>query len=115
MKTINSFEHLYSLVGNHQVTAQELFNGRTYLGIRGYSEIRLKESFREEILVLLSNMYGGHKKTREAIYRNLKRENRQCWGLERTVCCKRGGKYGMQYVAGQDYVSETRAIRRELS
>ncbi len=115
MKTINSFKHLMRLTGTHQVTAQELLNGQTHLEGKGWSKIQLKPVFMDELLDILSEIYGGRSETKLRIRNNLRWERRQHWGLSRTVVSKRGKRIGMQYITGQDQTWENREIRKALS
>lgn len=114
MKTINSFQQAHDLDKTHQVTAQELLNGRTYISPEGWQNIELTDNFKMQLCNCLSKLYGGRKATKKAIYRHLMNERRQHWGLSRTVIKDYGKGARLVYITGQDQTFEYNAIRTAL-
>ncbi len=114
MKTINSLQQAYDLCKGHQVTAQELINGRAYINGEGWQDIELDSDFKSQLADLLSELYGGHSKTKNAVYNTLKYGTPQHWGLSRTFIEDYGTGAQIKYCAGQDYIWECNAIRTAL-
>jgi len=113
MKTYNYLQDIFNDAGTHQVTAQELLNGRTH--IKGqWQEITLTDELRREICHTLSEMYGGRATTKQRVFSNLMQGRRQHWGLQRTVICDYGKGARLRYIAGQDQVWENNEIRKAL-
>lgn len=116
METFKTLDEIYSATRPHQVTAQELLNGRTHLTDGGWQEIKLSPELRQEICQKLSEQFGGRTNTKERVFRSLMRENRQHWGLSRTVIEKYGERPAyLCYIAGQDQTWENKEIRKVLA
>lgn len=113
MKTYNSLQDIFNDAGTHQVTAQELLNGRSHVCGK-WQEIKLTDELRREICHTLSEMYGGRTATKQRVFRNLMHERRQHWGLQRTVIFDYGKGAHLTYIAGQDQVWENNEIRKAL-
>jgi hypothetical protein len=113
MKTYSNLQELYNDSKPHQITAQEILNGRTYINGQ-WQEITLSPDFRREICETLSELYGGRQTTKNRVYRNLLNERRQHWGLGRTVVCDYGSGAHWSYIAGQDQQWESNEIRKAL-
>ncbi len=114
MKTINSLQQAYDLCKGHQVTAQELINGRAYINGEGWQDIELSHEFKCQLSALLSELFGGHQKTKNSVYRTLLYGTPQHWGLGRAVIEDYGTGARLTYIAGQDYIWEQNAIRTAL-
>jgi hypothetical protein len=115
-KVYSTLEEIYSATQGHQVTAQELLNGRTQInGVWG--PIELTEELRKEICTKLSDIFGGRAQTKTRVFNTLLRERRQNWGLSR-VFLEKYPRHNigahLHYCAGQDMPSEIRQIRKEL-
>jgi len=114
MKTIKSLKQIERLSGSHQVTAQELINGRLYTEKEGWIDIQLTNDFKEEFISAISEMYGGYKETKRRIKNTLRYEKPQHWGLTRTVIYNYGKGPRWTYITGQDQSWENREIRNYL-
>ena len=113
MKTYNTLQEVYNDTRPHQVTAQELLNGRTHVN-GNWGEITISSELRKEICQTLSEMYGGRQVTKHRVYNNLLSEHRQHWGLGRTVIEDYGNGAHLIYITGQDQSWENKAIRNDL-
>jgi len=113
MKTYNSLQDIFNDAGTHQVTAQELLNGRTHV-CGEYQEIALTPLLRFEVCRTLANMYGGTLKTQIAVFSRLMHTRPQHWGLQRTILTDYGTGARLQYVVGQDETWENNEIRKAL-
>lgn len=86
---INSLQEIYDLVGDHQITAQELLNGRAYLEGKGWSTIRLTYEFKSWLCDTLAGKIGGRGNTMQNTRAKLMRQTvPQHWALGiRAFCC----------------------------
>jgi hypothetical protein len=115
MKTLNSYEHTLKTCAEHQVTGQELLNGRTWTKKHGWSKVTLKPEFREQVINDIVNLFGGINRTKNNIRRNLTHERRQHWGLDRVLLVKYGKNPArLTYCVGQDQNWENNVIRGAL-
>ena len=126
MKQLNSYKHILKVCGSHQVTAQELLNGRGYTKKNGWTDVKLKPEFRAQLIEDLLDCMGGQEKTKRACRFTLERETPQHWWLGRAVVYeykyrnpkdkrKTIHRIGITYIAGQDQTWENREIRKHLS
>lgn len=115
MKTYNTLDELYQDAKPHQVTAQEILNGRTWV-LGEWQEIAITDELKEHVCKSLADKFGGRSDTKQRVFRSLMRERRQHWGLKRTVVEKyeHGTPAFIGYIAGQDMLSECKAIRNAL-
>ena len=115
MKTFSTLDELFTAADGHQVTAQELINGRTHV-FGEWQDIDLSDELRNEVINQISELFGGREVSKSYIRQNLKNSKPQHWGLSRTVVEKYGDKPAkMNYITGQDFVYESRVIRNYLS
>lgn len=112
-KTYKTLDAIYKDAQPHQVTAQELLNGRTRLH-DDWKEFNLSPELKESICLRLSEIFGGREKTQNAVYRSLMNGKRQHWGLGRTVIENYSGVAKLHYIAGQSMPEEIAAIRKDL-
>lgn len=115
-KVYSTLEEIYAATIGHQVTAQELLNGRTQ--IKGHwGPIELTSELRKEICSKLADIFGGRAQTKTRVFNTLLHERRQNWGLSR-VFLEKYPRHNigahLSYCAGQDMPSEIRQIRKEL-
>lgn len=110
MRTKN-FKHLSSLSKScEQLTLQNIINGRAYFKQGGWGTFtfELSENQMEQIVDLI----GGHTKTKRNVKWSLQNQKPQHWGLDRIVYNQRSAAF--TYIAGQDYPSELREIRKAM-
>lgn len=114
MITFKTLEQVKRRV-SQQATAQQLLNRRMSVKGQGWVKIALSEELEELICNQVSELLGGHHKTRAAVYNNLMRSSQQHWGLDRVLVEQYGkSKARLSYCAGQDYTSELNTIRTVL-
>lgn len=115
-KTITVFESLNEVLAatDHQITAQELLNGRMYLNGSGWTDIELSNTLKEQVANEVSELLGGRNNTKAQVKRALLHRRPQHWGLERVILEKYGKEPFLSYCAGQDYTWETNNIRTYL-
>lgn len=114
-KTFKTLDELFAAAENHQITAQELINGRTRV-LGEWQSVELSEELKNEIICQISELFGGREITKSYVRHNLRNSKPQHWGLSRTVVEKCGScPAHMGYITGQDFVSESRVIRNYLS
>ena len=108
------FEAAKSNGSQHQVTGQELINGRTHV-FGHWQEIHLSDELRQNICNDIAETLGGQSKTKAQIKNVLRFGRPQHWGLNRVFIEKYTGDAYLKYCAGQDQVWETREIRKALN
>jgi hypothetical protein len=120
MKTITttttvfeSLKELFEASKGHQLTAQEIVNGRSYIN-GNWQDFEMTSEARDEAARVISETLGGWKATQQAVYNSLRWGRPQHWGLSRVFFREYEGKILCSYCAGQDYPSELRAIRNAL-
>lgn len=113
MKTYNTLDEIFKDARTHQVTAQELLNGRTHVNGE-WQAIALSNSLRKQICECLSEMFGGRKGTKQRVYTTLMYSRPQHWGLARAVISDYGKGARLEYMAGQDQPWENKEIRNAL-
>jgi len=92
----------------YNITFQQVINCRFYHVKKGYSNLKL----RNFSVVDIANILGGRKQNE--ILRGLNNcivNKIQFWAFDRIVIDKKGNWH---YIAGQDYISELRDIRKFL-
>lgn len=112
-KIFKNYQEILDATQGHQVTAQELINGRTYINGEGWTDIILSDQFRDDVCNDISQILEGQYKTRAAVRNSLKYGKPQHWGLKR-ILLENYGSPRLSYCAGQDYTSEIRTIRTAL-
>lgn len=108
-----TLDELFKAAGTHQVTAQEILNGRSHVNGQ-WQEIEIPHTLRGQVCQRLSEIFGGVKATQERVYAHLMNEQRQHWGLKRVFLEKYDGPAFLSYCAGQDMPAEIKAIRNDL-
>ena len=79
---ISSFKELLTLGKGHQLTAQEIINGRTYIN-GNWETVSFADDFLDQILPLIAECLGGQNKTKRMVLNSLKWSRPQHWGLQR--------------------------------
>lgn len=117
-ETKKHFNTLLELVratneARHQLTAQEVINGRTFL-LDGWQNISLSHDVLVELADGVSKSLGGFNRTKELVRNTIIYGRPQHWGLSRIFFREYEGKVIILYCAGQDYVWETKQIRNAI-
>jgi hypothetical protein len=112
MKTYKTLNQIFEDAKPHQVTAQELLNGRTRLHDE-WQEFKLSDELKDSVCVRLAEIFGGRHRTQDIVYHRLKNTNPKHWGLSRTVI-ENYGVAKLHYIAGQDMPYELAQIRKDL-
>jgi len=119
MKTFKNLNEVFAAANPHQVTAQELLNGRTYLEGKGWTNVKISDELRESIISTIAETAGGREQTKVKTYRTLRSSNPQHWAIARFLLSSykqvRNGDAYFSYCAGQDQVWEMRELRKHLS
>lgn len=115
MKKLETLEQIYDEISSyHQVTAQELLNGRTYLPETGWSDVELSFPMKVEIVNRIVEIAGGREKQKTSMRFRLMQERPQHWALDRFVVAKYS-VVKLIYIAGQDQSYEMKQLRKYLS
>lgn len=112
--TFKTLIELYKATAGHQLTAQEIINGRTKTIEQGWTPFDMTDELREECFRMIVNTLGGQTKTKASILNKLRYSKPQHWGLSRTVLEKHEGRPFFSYIAGQDCTYEKNEIRKVL-
>ena len=119
MRTFKNLNEVFEAAKPHQVTAQELLNGRTYLDVNGWTEIKISEKLKETIISTIAENAGGRENTKIKTYRTLRMERPQHWAIERFLLSRypqvKNGNAYLSYCAGQDQTWEMRELRKHLA
>lgn len=116
MKTqqnFNSLEAIYCAGEGHQITLQEIIDGRSFIGGK-WQDIEISPETKEAAFVACIEIIGGRKETKKAMLSRLKWGGKlQHWGLRRFFLVKYGQNKAAQftYCCGQDWPTEMRQIR----
>jgi hypothetical protein len=115
--TLNNYKDVFKYVSNtHQVTVQELLNGRTRGGKRdNWVNVNVSDELREQVIDDLLDTLGGRETTKGKIRSLLSYHTPQHWGLNRMHIVKRSNGIVVSYCAGQDYPAELAQIRKDLT
>lgn len=113
-KTFSSYAEILEATKGHQVTAQELTNGRTRFENEGWQSIELAPELREKLCSDIANCLGGRSAKKQQVKRSLMWSRPQHWGLSRIFINHYDGNYFLSYCAGQDHPSECRTIRNAI-
>jgi hypothetical protein len=113
MKTIKTLKQALKLVRN-QVTAQQLLNGRINTTSKGWTDVKITEELKNNIVEQLVEIIGGHRKTKEAIENALKFRNVQHWALSRMIVEDYGNGANIRYCTGQDQPTEMQQTRNYI-
>jgi hypothetical protein len=122
MKTFKNLNQLFDACDPHQVTAQEVLNGRLYLKNKGWSNVKISDELRESVISTIAESCGGRQQTKIRTYSSLRFERPQHWAIARfllqrydhTPEAKERGAF-FSYCAGQDQVWEMRELRKHLA
>jgi len=111
MKTINTLKRAYNLT--EQVSVQNLINNRINTK-KGWENVKVTKEVIEQIAEQLSELIGGHGRTKATTYNNIINKRPQHWGLDRVFLEKTNSTYILRYCAGQDYPYEIKTIRNYI-
>lgn len=115
MKTFSTLDELFAAANGHQVTGQELINGRTHV-FGEWQDILLSDALKNEVICQISELFGGRETSKSYIRYNLRSSKPQHWGLSRVVISKyKDSPARLEYITGQDFTYESRVIRNYLS
>lgn len=115
MKTFNTYAEILAATKGHQVTAQELINGRTRIEPEGWQSIELTTELKEKLCNDISECLGGWQATKKQVKNSLMFSRPQHWGLSRIFLEQyNGNEPFLSYCAGQDYPSEIKTIRNAI-
>lgn len=118
MKTYKTLDELFNDAKPHQVTAQEVLNGRTSLGEKGWTEIKITDKLREQVISQIVENAGGREKTKIRMYSVMRSSRPQHWAIGRFLLSRyrqvNNGKAYFSYCSGQDQVWEMKALREFL-
>jgi hypothetical protein len=109
----NNLNELFEATKGHQLTAQEIVNGRSYIN-GNWQNFELANDGKANIMDLITETLGGHKKTKESIFNSLMWARPQHWGLSRVFFRNYDGKILCSYCAGQDHTWELNQIRKAI-
>ena len=96
-----------------QFTLENLTTSRAYLIATGWQDIKVDKDFMNESIDQIIDLLGGHHNTKKAIRYTLNNTPVYGWYAQRIVFEPLINKW--VYIAGQDYPSELRTIRKELT
>jgi len=109
-----TLDEIYTDAKEHQVTAQELLNGRTHI-CGQWQAINLSDELREEIITKVAETAGGRQQTKSRIYGVLRYGRPQHWAIRRFLLVKYSPNPAhFSYCAGQDQTWEMRDLRNSL-
>jgi|SRR6478609_1518490 len=119
MRTFKNLNEVFEATKPHQVTAQELLNGRTYLEGKGWTNVKISDELRESIISTIAETAGGRAQTKVRTYNTLRFSKPQHWAIARFLLSSykqvRNGEAYFSYCAGQDQVWEMRQLRNHLT
>ena len=114
MKNIQTLDELFERAGNHQVTAQEVLNGRTHIDGE-WQAVEFSEKLKEAVICKILSSAGGWSQTQVQMGRTLRNERPQHYALARFLLCKYGVREAnFTYCAGQDMTYEMKDLRNKL-
>lgn len=93
-----------------QFNLSHLTTGRANIISKGWENIKIDETFFNESIDQITQLIGGHQKTKDIIKYTLRNTPVHQWFASRIIFD--GVKWS--YIAGQDYPSEIAEIRRLL-
>lgn len=108
MKTINKNNSTKEI---QQFNLSHLTTGRANIINKGWQDIKIEDSFFNESINEIVNLIGGREATKQAIKFSLRNTPIHQWFANRIIF---DGK-NWSYIAGQDYPSEIKEIRRQLT
>jgi hypothetical protein len=113
-KIFKTLDEVFIAAGSHQVTAQELLNGRSYV-FGEWQEVQISNDLREEIIEMIVETAGGRGRTKSDTKYRLRNERPQHWAIDRFLLSKYGNSPAhLSYCAGQDQIWEMRNLRNYL-
>ncbi|WAX17073.1 hypothetical protein PF672P2_00058 [Parabacteroides phage PF672P2] len=116
MKTLK-FNTLEELVNAAKpcLNAENLINKRAYFPETGWSDFEIDDDEREKGLELITHAIGGRNNTKEYNLARMKRGSMSSGYLTRIhLRIGHSGSFTANYIAGQDYVSELKDLRRYM-
>lgn len=108
-----SLDQIYEDAQPHQVTGQELLNGRTHI-CGQWQVINLSDELREQVISKIAETAGGRQATKVKVYNALRYGRPQHWALSRFLLVKYSNPAHFSYCAGQDMTYEMRDLRNSL-
>jgi hypothetical protein len=96
-----------------QFTLNNLTTGRASIIGTGWNDIKIDEQFFNESINNIVELLGGRQKTKETIKYKLRNEPIYGWFSNRIVFCKHNNVW--TYIAGQEYTTEIKEIRKILT
>lgn len=115
MKKFESLDQVFAAAGSHQVTAQELLNGRSHI-FGEWQSIEITNDLREEIIDKIVETAGGRSRTKNYCRYCLRNERPQHWAIDRFLLSKYGENPArLSYCAGQDMTWEMQNLRKYLA
>lgn len=110
----DTLDELFEAARPHQVTGQEILNGRSRV-FDQWQEIAISEELREQVINRIVDQSGGRHTTKAAVYRTLRNGRPQHWALSRFLLSKYGDRPAhLSYCAGQDMTYEMKQLRNDL-
>jgi hypothetical protein len=109
MKTINK-KNIDKIT--HQLSLYNISSERAYIIGKGWNNIKIQESFKNESFKEIVNLLGGTQKTKTKILFNLKNTPVYGWFTERIIFDNHLQRW--VYIAGQDCPKEKQEIRNQL-
>jgi len=112
--TFENLDQVYAAAYPHQVTAQELLNGRSRV-FDEWQEITISNDLREEVINTVVEAAGGRARTKNDTRYCLRNERPQHWAIDRFLLSKYGDSPArLSYCAGQDQTWEMKNLRNYL-
>jgi hypothetical protein len=116
MKTLKTLKQAIKL-SSYQLTANDILRGSLYTS-KGWEKFNICDNLKDSLASQISDILGGHSKTKELVYLALKFRDVSHWGLDRIQINERKNHkdkrkkiISVNYCAGQDYVQECNEIR----
>jgi len=109
-----TLDQIFEDAKSHQVTGQELLNGRTHICGK-WQEINLSDELREQVITKVAETSGGRAQTKNRVYGVLRYGKPQHWALSRFLLVRYSPSPArLSYYAGQDQTWEMKDLRNSL-
>lgn len=113
---ISDINQLAAFAKAHQLTAQQVINGRIYIDGQGWTSVEFTDELADKLKSMIVDALGGQTRTQVRIANVLRCDKPQHWGLSRLFLEQyQDNAPRFHYCAGQDYPAELRTIRQFLS
>jgi hypothetical protein len=113
MKTFKTLDQALKAVDN-QLTIQDLLNNRIYLKGKGWTNVKLTDELKEQIIDKVTEILGGWHSTRSTVRKSLQYREPQHWTLRRMFVNNYGNGAKISYCAGQCYTTELAEGRKYI-